>query len=63
MNFGVRLFSVVQGQNKWQWAKARTLLVEELLYYEGDRALGQGAQRGCGVSSGDTQGPPEHFPV
>lgn len=65
---GQALFSGVQGQNNWQWAKARTWevpykLAEEYLYYEGDRALGQGAHRGYGVSSGDTQDSPEHFPI
>jgi len=38
--------------------------VEELLYSEGDGALTQVAQRGCGISFfGNIQDPPEHLPV
>jgi len=36
---------------------------EELLPSEGDEALEQAAQRGWGVSSGDTQTPSGHGPV
>jgi len=37
---------------------------EEFLHFEGDRALGPVAQRGCGFSfSGDIQDPPAQGPV
>jgi len=39
-------------------------LKEELLYFEGNRAVEQAAQGGCGVSfSGDIQDPPGWGPV
>ena len=58
---GAGLFSVVSNNRTRQWAQTRTLKVaseheEKLFYCEGDRALEQAAQRGCGVSfSGDIQ--------
>ena len=60
--WGQALFSGVQQQNKGQWAQIGTLEVpykheEEILYHEGDGALEQTVQRGCGVSSGDIQNP------
>jgi len=53
--WGQTLFSGVQRQDKGQWAQTEAEEVpskheEELLPSEGDRALGQDAQRGCGVS-------------
>jgi len=57
--FDQTLFSVTQRQNKGQWAQTEAQEVpteheEELLHSEGDRALEQVAQGGCGVSfSGD----------
>ena len=36
---------------------------KKLHYFDGDRALEQAAQRGCGVTSGDIQNLPGHFPV
>ena len=67
---GARLFSVVPSdRTKGQWAQTEAQEVlseheEELLPSEGDGALEQVAQGGCGVSfSGDIQDPPGQVPV
>jgi len=57
------------GTFKGQWAQTEAQEVpsehkEELLPSEGDGALAQAAQGGCGVSfSGDIPDPPGHGPV
>ena len=61
--WGQALFSRAQWQDKGQWAQTEAQEVpaeheEELLPSEGDGALEQAAQGGCGVSSGDIQDPP-----
>ena len=67
--WGQTLFSVAQWQDKGQWAQTEAQEVpseheEELLHSEGDGALEQAAQGGCGISfSGDIQGPPGQGPV
>ena len=66
---GARLFSVAQWQDKGQRAQTEAQDVpseheKEFLHSEGDGALEQVAQRGCGVSfSGDIQDPPGQGPV
>ena len=67
--WGQTLFSGVQRQDKGQRAQTEAQEVlseheEELLRSEGNGALKQVAQRGCGVSlSGDIQDPPGQGPV
>ena len=66
---GARLFSGAQRQDKGQWAQTEAQEIpaeheEEFLHSEGDGALEQAAQGGCGVSfSGDTQDPRGQGPV
>ena len=67
--WGQALFSSAQWQDKGQWAQTEAQEVpsahdEDLLHFEGDGALEQAAQGGCGVScSGDIQVPPGQVPL
>ena len=67
--WGQTLFSSAQQQDKGQQAQTEAQEVlseheEELLHCEGDGALAQAAQGGCGVSfSGDIQDPPGQGPL
>ena len=66
--WGKTLFSGVQWQDKGQLAQTEAQEIpseheEELLPSEGDGALEQAAQGGCGVSCGDIQDPPGQGPV
>ena len=67
--WGQTLFSGAQQQDKGQWAQTEAQEVppaheEQLLHFEGDGALEQAAQGGCGFSFyGDSQEPPGHGAV
>jgi len=67
--WGQALFSSAQWQDKGQWAQIEEQEVpseheEEFFPSEGDGALTQAAQGGCGFSfSGDIQDPPGQGPL
>ena len=63
---GTTLFSDMQQQKKGSQTKAweaPSECEEKCLYFEGDRALEEAAQKGYEVSSGDIQNPSECFPI
>jgi len=57
--------STIGSGYKLEYRMFHTNTSKNLFYFEGDRALKQAAQRGCGVSlsGGDIQNLPECFPV
>jgi len=67
--WGQALFGSAQQQDKGQWAQTEAQEVpseheEELRPSEGEGALEQAAQGGCGVSfTGDIQDPPGQCPL
>ena len=63
---GAKLFSVVPSDRTTEQTEAQEVPSEheeQLLPFEGDRALEQAVQRGCASFSGDIQSPPGLGPV